>query len=234
MKVYNDCFEVNSKFESSSKSKNNRIQRYKDPRGFPLVLPPGEKALYSMDHDITLHLLDKFKAEKENELRQLEKEKKKSALEELNNSFDPDSCDDEMPFDFETSRARYSNTEKRTSKFDPLSTRSMVKGDQAVDIDMEMEEAKSETEKVHEENKNNFGSISVLFKSNAEEKPKETLSPFDGNESEGLRLQRSSNISCKATLPANQMLRFSDLENMDDEYEDFDMNDVPQTLSFKR
>lgn len=143
-----------------------------------MVLPPGESAVYSMDHDITVHLLDKFRAEKEEELERQKKEEQ-AIHQELNNSFDPDSCDDDMPFDFESRRARCSNTEKRTSKFDPLSTLSLVKQTKQMDVDMEMEEEKSETEKVLEENKNNFGSISVLFKSGTEEQQTQNLSPFD-------------------------------------------------------
>lgn len=230
MNVYNEHFRVNSKFESSMKSKNNRIQRYKEPRGFPLILPASESALYSMDHDISLHLLEKFRAEKELEMKQNLPEKEEDD-EDFDNSFDQDSLDDEMPFDFDATRERCSNTEKRTFKFEPLTTLNLVKGEKEVDMEMDIEEVKSDRENVREENKNNFGSISALFKSTKLESQTDHLNPFDSCESEGLRLQRTSNISCKATLPDNQMLRFSDLENMED---DFDMSEIPQSLSFKR
>lgn len=48
---------------------------------------------------------------------------------------------------------------------------------------------------------------------------------------QGLRLDRSSNVSAKPSLPTASLLRFSDLEKMD---EDVEMEEIPEALSFKR
>jgi len=90
MNVYNESFRVNAKFEATTKSKNNRILRYKEPRGFPLSLPTSESALYTMDHDITLHLLEKFRTDKEHELKKKQVEKEEEHH-DFDDSFDPDS-----------------------------------------------------------------------------------------------------------------------------------------------
>jgi len=104
-----------------------------------------------------------------------------------------------VQFDFGSSLPRYSNTEKRTSKFDPLSSLKLLKSNKGADIDMDMEETNSDTKteakNVVEESKNNFGNICSLFKPNNKNKESQHMGPFDNCESEGLRLQRTSNIS---------------------------------------
>ena len=72
LNVYNQSFRTNAKFEGESKSKNDRIEKYKDPRGFPLKLSSNEAALYSFDEEITVHLLNKFTTEKEKVLEKKE------------------------------------------------------------------------------------------------------------------------------------------------------------------
>lgn len=102
-----------------------------------------------------------------------------------------------MPFDFDTSRVRYSNTEKRTSKFDPLNGLNLMKNVQANDVDMDMEEEKSE-ERKEQFNRPSLGSITSLFKSNIKESKNisDAFPPLDENSSlQGLRLERTSNIS---------------------------------------
>jgi hypothetical protein len=236
MRVYNHNFEVNSSFTAKLKFKNSTIEKYKTPRGFPLKLKPNEKLLYSMDEEVTPSILEKLKVIKEDYSmkKQVERTLRRD---EFNSSFSlgSDSCDDDIPFALETVRAKGTNPEKRTSKFDPFSSLKLAKQPAASDVDMEVdEESKSEVSQEQQSERPSLGSISALFKPNHAdaEDPMEAC-PF-GNERpslKGLRLERSSNVSCKPSLPTSSMLRFSDLEKMDD---DVDMEERPERLSFKR
>ena len=244
MNVYNQSFRTNAKFEGESKSKNDRIEKYKDPRGFPLKLSSNEVALYSFDEEITVHLLNKFTTEKEKVLEKKELQRMRAdGGFNLSYSVDPDSCEDEIPFDFETERVRYSNTEKRTSNFNPFSSFNWVQSNKESDVDME-EEAKDEVNEIENINRPSLGNISALFKSHVGEPTSEndelnnknegfdSVSAFEDVPSlQGQRLERTSNISWKSILPTNSMLRFSDFENMD---EDVEMDGMPERLSFKR
>lgn len=201
MNVYNHNFGVNSKFKTDTKFKNAMIEKYKKPRGFPLKLKSYEDVLYSMDEAVTIKVLENFKAEKDKEAAKKREMERKIADKPFSAtcSIDPDSEEDEMPFDFEAGRVRYSNTEKRTSKFDPLSSLSLMKNVHVNDVDMEVEEEdKSETSKPEKANRPSLGSISSLFKSNLGES-KDITDAFpsldDSSSLQGLRLKRTSNIS---------------------------------------
>lgn len=92
MTVYNRNYSVNSRFKADMKHRNNTIEKYKKPRGFPLKQKSNEKVLYSMDEEVTLKILEKFKMEKEKETKKKEIERMMEAKPfSTTCSIDPDS-----------------------------------------------------------------------------------------------------------------------------------------------
>lgn len=235
MKVYNENFEANRKFVADMEFKNATIEKYKIPRGFPLKLKPSESYLYNMEEGITYSLLEKIKKEKEKE-REVRNIERTMVEDDFSNSFsvDTDSCDDEIPFGLETERVRASNPEKRMSKFDPLSSLKLLKSFNQKDVDMSDEEAKSEVSEEEKCNRQSLGGINAFARSslNTANNDLDSCPFFEATSSlRGLRLERSSHVEGKPSLPTSSILRFSDLEKMD---EDVDMEETPERLSFKR
>lgn len=166
--IYNSNFEAFKKFSADTKFKNNVIEKYKSVRGFPLKLSPSESILYSMDEEITFHILEKLKDEREKERKQREQVRIPREDEFSCYSNDTESCDEEIPFVLETNKTRASHPEKRSPKFDPFSSLRLMKSCQPKDDDMDVEESKSELFQVQKCERPSLGSISVLFKCNQE------------------------------------------------------------------
>jgi hypothetical protein len=233
MKIYNDNFEANSKFSSDMEFKNRTIEKYKSMRGFPLKLKPTEKLVYSMEDGISFSILEKIKAEKETQETQSQQEH--NAGSDFSNSFsvDTDSCDDDMPFGMETEKVRNSNPEKRNSKFTPLCSLTLLKCDSIKDVEMSEEECKSKNSENEEEERPSFGNISEFIKSNMTDN-KNTLDscPFsNANTSLYGNIEKASNYEPKPSLLTTSMLRFSDLEKME---EDVEMEEIPEKLFFRK
>jgi hypothetical protein len=163
IKIYNSNHEAFTKFTADTKFKNTIIERYKSTRNFPLKLSPSESILYSMDEEITLHMLDKLKDEREKERKQREIERMPREDEFSSFSNDTESCDEDIPFALESHNGGVSKPEKRSFKFDSFSSLRLMKSSQPKDDDMEIEESKSNIYEQQSE-RPSMGSISALFK----------------------------------------------------------------------
>ena len=169
MKVYNNNHEVNRKFFSEIEFRDNTISRYKQQRGFPLKLNKADAHLYAIEDGIGLSTLEKIKEEKDKE-KQLKEQQKPPPKDDRSNSLsiDTDSCEEEFACATETERIRKSNPEKRTSKFDPLSSLSLVRTLKSNDVKMK-EESKSEVSQDEEEEQppaQRFSDMSDFIKNN--------------------------------------------------------------------
>jgi hypothetical protein len=157
--VYNDNYQCNKKFIADMEFKNATIERYKEPRGFPLKLGECESKLYAIEEGVTRPQLEQVKMEKQ--VEQQQKEILKKAEQEFHNKFDIDidsydeaGADVEKQNDFSslfpvhltTERIRMSHPVKKQpeQKFEPLNTANLMKSlVQNRDANMDDEESKS-------------------------------------------------------------------------------------------
>lgn len=236
IKIYNHNYEVNKKFTVDTEFKDRTIEKYKTPRGFPLKLKPTEARLYSMEESISVSELEKIKFEKEKE-KEMRLKQQMARDDTRTNSFslDTDSCEDEPPFMLSVERARMSHPEKRTSKFEPLANLNVLKSWHQNDAHMsDDEESKSEVSQEERVPRPSLGGISAFIKNHAENYQENAdEGPFTQSRSslQGLILEKTGNTSGKPSLPTSSMIRFSDLEKMED---DVDMEETPERLTFSR
>lgn len=155
--VYNQNYRSNKATKADIEFKNSTIERYKEPRGFPLKVNETENRLYAIEDGVTITQLEQIKKEKQAEQQQ--KEMLKKAEQEFSNKFDIDldSHDEQaesnnvnlkmlFPNGLSTERVRMSQPEKQPKqKFEPINTQSLMKSlvHPSNDVDMQ-EEAKSE------------------------------------------------------------------------------------------
>ena len=238
--IYNENYEVNRKFTAEVEFKNSTIRKYKEQRGFPLKLADWNRKLYAIEDGITRVQLEEIKTQKQYEKEQ--KQQLKKADQEFTEKFgfESDSLDDTKPSTVDGQHKnilkgmRCSNPEKRMKPFGQIWSESLIKSLIQKDVNMD-EEAKSD---LNEETKHidlpKFGKIGHVF----ENKSKFGKAPFDSwsfaqeNDSETSmpKLQRNSN--CIARSLTSKMIRFSDLEKIDDDVEMDDINAI--SLTFKK
>lgn len=237
MRVYNHNFRMNSKFLAEMSFKDKTIEKYKSIRGFPLQLKPTEKIVYAMEDGVTMSMLEKIKNEKDKEQEQRQRQLQRNIIDsDFSNSFsvDTDSYDEDIPpFCLETEGGRMSNPEKRSSKFNNLCPLKLLKSTVQKDVEMGDDE-ESKTSEPDQSERPSFGNISDFIKSNmTENKHTIDVSQFSDEASchPWTSNRKSQKHTLKPSLPMTSMLRFSDLEKMD---EDMEVEEMPQKPTFKK
>ena len=236
MDVYNSNVEINKKFTSDMEYRNAEVVKYKESRGFPLKLDQSDFLLYSIEDGISISLLEKIRIEKQNE-KERKETLQKDKPEIFSNSFsiDSENEDDDLDGWMEIDNARSSNLEKRMSKFDPLWPFNLIREFEQRDVNMEFEESKSGTNEEEKTEVQSISSMCSFIKKNAwANKDPFDKSPFQDSigEMQWMKFERKSNIEkSRYSSLSNNMIRFSDLERMD---EDAEMEEVPERLTFKK
>lgn len=236
MDVYNSNVEINRKFTSEMESRNAEVQRYKESRGFPLKLDQSDFLLYSIEDGISISLLEKIRIERQSEKERKETlQKDKPEIFSSSFSIDSENEDDEADGCMDVDNGRALNLEKRNSKLDPLCPFNLIREFEQKDVNMEFEESKSGTNEEEKTEVQSISSINSFIKRNvrANKDPFEQSDFQDAmGDVQSSKFERKSNIEkSRYSSLSNNMIRFSDLEKMD---EDAEMEEIPERLTFKK